>query len=107
MSVETEPANVSATITVQNTFTDGLTVDAGERVSVSAIRNAFTGTYVLQRQLPGQTTWQDVANPDGSIGWTSKDIETSYMSDERCSLRMGVKTGGFAGTSVALRLGKG
>lgn len=107
MSEKAEPAFVEKTLTAENTWTDELQVDAEELVSISAIGNSFTGTTVLQRKLPGQTTFQSVANPDGSVGWTSKDIQATYQADERCSLRLGVPTGGFAGTSVACRLGKG
>lgn len=107
MSEKAEPAAVSKTLTAENTWTDELQVDAEELVSVSAIGNSFTGTTVLQRKLPGQTTFQSIANPDGSVGWTNKDIQTTYQADERCTVRMGVPTGGMAGTEVTCRLGKG
>lgn len=94
-------------IAAQNTFTSALIVGAGEIVSISITGTAFTGTVVVQRSFDLGVTWADVQNPDGTTGWTSKDYQTTYIADEACYLRIGVKTGGFAGTSVAVRLGKG
>lgn len=104
MSVE--QINKSATITAQNTFTDAIPMLAGEVASISAIYSTAVATTVLQRQLPGQSTWQDVPNPDGSVGWTAS-TQQSYRADERCDLRLGVKTGGYTSGTITARLGKG
>ncbi len=89
---------VSATIAAQNTFTGVLRVDAGSRVSVSAQPGAST-TVTLQRRLDGDPTWYDVDS------W-SADIEFTYVVDEGCDLRIGVKTGAY-GASTTVRLGVG
>lgn len=101
------PAVVELSITAQNTFTNPLVLQAGQAASISIIRTSFTGTVVLQRQFRGQSTWQDVEDSAGTIGWTSKDYQGTYQAEEACSIRLGVKTGGFTGTSVLCRLGVG
>ena len=107
MGTTTEQLNVSATITAQNSFTDPLPLDIGEIASISFINtSSFTGTITLQRQLPGQTTWQDVPDPDGNFGWTAA-TEQSYASDERQLIRLGCKTGGYSSGTATVRLGKG
>jgi len=93
-----EMARVTATLTAQNTFTDALQVDKEERVSVSVV-DVSDSTVTIQRQIDG-SNWRDVEN------WTA-DIETSYWADERCLLRIGIKTGNYGTDTVVVRLGKG
>lgn len=93
----TTPNSVSATIAAQNTFTGSLGLPAGGRISVSAQPGAST-TVTLQRRFDG-TNWRDVD------AW-SVDVETSYVADESCDIRIGVKTGDY-GASTTVRLGIG
>ncbi len=87
----------SATIVAENTFTDPMLVDEDDRASVSAQPGAST-TVTLQRRMDG-TNWRDVE------AWTA-DVESTYVADEACLLRLGVKTGDY-GASTTVRLGKG
>ena len=91
------PKCVSATIAAQNTFTGSLHLALGERVSVSVQPGAAT-TVTLQRRMDG-TNWRDV------FSWTA-DAEKTYVADESCGVRIGVKTGDY-GASTTVRLGKG
>jgi len=96
--------NKPAVITAENTFTPWLQVAAGDLVSLSAFRTAFTGTYTLQRRIDGVNA-RDVTKEDGTPEqWTGVDLETSYQVDVSGDVRIGVKTGDFAGTSLALEL---
>ncbi len=87
--------SVSATITAQNTFSADFHALAHDRVSVSVQPGAST-TVTLQRKLDG-TNWRDVES------WTV-DAEATYVADESCVLRVGVKTGDY-GASTTVRLG--
>lgn len=99
--------NESATITAENQFTDPISLKAGESVSISIIMGTLAATVMLQRKLPGQSTWQDVPLADGTtFGWTAAN-EQSYVADERQDVRLGVKTGGFTSGSGTVRIGKG
>ena len=103
----TEPVVVSASVAAQNTFTDPLQMDAGETASISFINaSSFVGTIMLQRKFSGQTTWQDVPDPDGTFGWTTA-TEQSYTADEKCDIRLGCKTAGYTSGTATVRLGKG
>ena len=93
----TTPRSVSATITAQNTFSDTLSLGPNERASISAQPGAAT-TVTLQRMMDG-VNWRDVD------AW-STGVESSYVVDESCELRIGVKTGDF-GASTTVRLGEG
>lgn len=103
-----EPKRVTKTISAQNTFSDAVQLDEGEVCSISGIGTAFTGTAVIQRKLPGQTNFQDVADQNGVVGFTAKDFEVNFTAGSSCEVRAGVKTGGFGGTSIdiAITLGK-
>lgn len=89
-------AVVTADITAQNTFTDPLVVQAGERAAISSSGGATSTTVTLQRRLDG-ANWRDVQS------WVA-DVEASYQADAACELRLGVKTGGFGSGTQALRL---
>ena len=97
---QTAPRAVkTATVAAQDTWTDWLSMSQLERASVSIRGNAFTGTVTLQRML--DQSIRDVKT------YAGVDAEESYDADERCQIRLGVKTGDFAGTSVDLRVAKG
>lgn len=84
-------------ITAQNTFTNVMPVRVGLRASVS-VSGTFVATVTLQRKLDG-TNWRDVESWSG-------EIETTYVVDEPCDLRLGVKTGDFTSGTAVCRLGK-
>ena len=107
MAIEISPVYVKATISEENNFTDAFPLQTGQCASISIRRTNFTGTVVLQRKFPDQAEFRTVQNPDGSSGWTAKDIEAQYIATESCSIRLGVPTGSFTGTSVECRLGRG
>ena len=88
--------SVSATITAQNVFSEYIHVTVGDRVSISAQPGAGT-TVTLQRMLDG-INWRDVES------WTV-DVESTYVADESCDIRLGVKTGDY-GASTTVRLGR-
>ena len=70
MGTTTEQEAKSAAVGAQNTFTDPLPLDAGETASISVINaGSMNMTITLQRQLPGQTGWQDVPDAAGNVGW--------------------------------------
>lgn len=104
--MSTEAANVSKTITAQNTYTDELAVLAGERVDISIQYATAVATTRLERKFTGQSDFNPVPNEDGSIGWTAS-TEQQYIAGERCVLRLGVPTGGYTSGTVTARLGKG
>lgn len=100
-----KPTIVSADIAAQNTFTDPISLEAGETTSIS-ISGTWAGTVVPQRRLPGQSSYNDVPNADGTIGFTA-NTEKSYFADERCDFRLGIKTGAYTSGIAVCRLGKG
>lgn len=91
------------TISAENTFTSFIVLRGGDTASIS-VSGSFSGTVVLQRSFDGLTAYRDVANPDGTVGWTSP-IETSYFADESSYLRIGIKTGGFVSGNATVRIG--
>lgn len=102
------PVNVSASLTAQNTFTDilkvlGAALNAGNYVSIS-LSGITDSTLTLQRRFFNDAgvalSWYDVES------W-SADIEATYVADEKCELRLGIKTGNYGTDTVVARLGKG
>lgn len=102
-----EPITVTKTITAENSFTDEVQLDEGERAAISTIRSSFTGTVQIQRKLRGQTTFQNVADSNGVSGISGKDIEIDYTASSSQTIRVGVPTGSFAGTSVTCTIAVG
>lgn len=102
-----EPAVASVTITAENQFSDSMQMDANEVASISIIDDSSMNmTVMLQRQLPGQTTWQDIPDASGTFGWTAA-TQLSYTASERQLLRIGCKTGGYTSGTATARIGKG
>lgn len=102
------PANVSASLSAQNTFTDALPIKAARRgagdyasISISGVTDS---TVTLQRRFYTTAgvalSWFDVGS------WTA-DTESSYVVDEKCDIRLGIKTGNYGTDTVVCRLGKG
>lgn len=92
-----DPVSVSASITAQNTFTDWLTLNKGERYSV-AIGGTFSATVTVQREFTG-----------GAV----HDIDSKSAADVidgvspcQCSVRVGVKTGDFTSGTVSVAIYK-
>lgn len=99
------PEVQSASVDAENEFTEGLTLKAGEVASIS-ISGTFVADVELQRQLPGQTSWNTVQRPDGTSVFDAPH-EGSYTADERCSIRLGVPTGSYTSGTAVCRVGKG
>lgn len=98
---------VEKAISAENTFTDPLELGKDEAASVSVLYGTLANTSIqVQRQLPGQTTWQIVKDQVGNANIVA-DQEGSYVADERCSIRIGVPTGSFGSGAGTVRLGKG
>jgi len=102
------PANVSASLTAQNTFTDALPVKAahrgaGDYASIS-ISGVVDSTVTLQRRFYTTAgvalSWFDVES------WTA-NVEGSFVADEKCDLRLGILTGNYGTDTVVCRLGIG
>ncbi len=85
-------------LTAQNTFTDVLTCDLEDEVSVS-VSGVSDSTVTLQRRFNG-ADWRDVID-------FSANEEGSYTADEACELRLGIKTGDYGSDTVICRIGKG
>lgn len=96
--------SVTASVDEADAFTAPLLVEPGARVSVS-ISGTFTATVTLQRRFDGEN-WRDVPDAEGNAGW-SEATEQSYVADEGCELRLGVKTGDYSDGTAVCRLGKG
>ncbi len=86
---------VAKTLAAQNTFSDALLVQPGDKVAVSLQPGAAT-TVTVQRLLTG-SSWRDIQN-------YTADYEGTYEADCPCEIRAGVKTGNYgASTTVLLR----
>lgn len=88
----------------ENQYSHILSVDAGERVSVS-VSGKFDATVTVERMLDS-INWRAVPNQDGTVGWTAP-TEQTYEADEACFLRIGIATGAFSSGEAICRLGKG
>ena len=84
-------SRVTAAVTAENTFTDWLPLNKNERYSVS-ISGTFTATVTVQRQYSGG----DILDIDSK---TAADV-IDGPSPCACSVRVGVKTGGFTSGTV-------
>lgn len=85
-------------ITAQNTFTDAVTLKAGETADIS-ISGTFTATVTVQRKIDG-TNWRDVGT------YTSSE-ETVYTAGGDHEMRVGVKTGDFTSGTVNVLINGG
>lgn len=84
----------TATITAQNTFTDGVSNEGYFNISISG---TFVATVFVQRSIDN-STWMDVISFTGPVEQYGFDPEFMYY-------RIGVKTGGFTSGSVVCRIG--
>ena len=96
--------NALATIEAENTFTAALPLQSGEQASVS-LSGLTDSTGTLQRKLNG-SDWRDVWEfAPADIG--TEFPEKTYFADERCFIRLGVKTGDYGTDTITARIGKG
>lgn len=82
-----------------NVWSQPMLVRSADAVSVSVWGTGFGATVTLQRDLVGDGSWRDVES------WTDEQVERTYLSDEQCYLRIGVKSGGYTTGTVNVRLG--
>lgn len=86
-------ANVTASITAENTFTDKLQVIGHFNLSISG---TWAATVTVQRSWDG-TNWFDVDTFTSNYEGVGFDAEEVYY-------RAGVKTGDFTSGTVVLRI---
>src|SRR5689334_11431295 len=95
--------HITKLITSQDSFTTPLTLRTNDLASIS-VSGTWSGKVVVQRQMDGMTTWEDIASPDGTVGWTS-NIQTTYVADDATLLRIGCRSGDFGSGTINVRLG--
>lgn len=88
---------VTASITAQNTFSDGLYVEGGFNLSISG---TFSATVTVQRSFDQGSTWRDVDTFTAPIETFGTDPEPVVV------YRAGVKTGDFTSGTVDIRIGR-
>jgi hypothetical protein len=104
---------VEATITAQNTFTDGLLIPAKRglhkfRIDIKG-SSTFTGTSIVSVQVKGRTATGEDADADYmDAGQIEPDDEDHTLIGEvasGCVVRAGCKTGEFqASDEIKIRL---
>ena len=94
-------SNVTAAITAENTFTDWLTVDKGQRFSTD-VWGTFVGVVTLQKSYDGGTT---ILDDPTTI--TAPAAEISLPLAETTNYRIGIKTSGYTSGTANVRLGRG
>jgi hypothetical protein len=100
MSYRAERSVKDASVSSEDSFTGWLQLDAGDRCSISISGlSSGSGTVHFQRRFDGQTA-RDVKS-------YTDDAEESYEADERCEVRLGVKSGNYTSGTFDLRCGKG
>ncbi len=88
---------VTASITAQNTFSDGLYVEGDFNLSISG---TFVATVTVQRSFDQGSTWRDVDTFTAPIETFGTDPEPVVV------YRAGVKTGDFTSGTVDIRIGR-
>lgn len=88
---------VTASITAQNTFSDGLYTEGAFNISIAG---TFVATVTVQRSFDQGATWRDVDT-------FTAPIETNGFDPEPVVVyRAGVKTGDFTSGTVDIRIGR-
>lgn len=93
---------VSASVTAQNNFTDGVTIFGGASL---VITGTWVATVTLQRSPDAGATWvDDTDNAGNAISFTANQRFqfTEYSND--IQYRAGVKTGGFTSGTVVMEI---
>ena len=96
------------TISAENTWTDALSVQAGQSVNVSIYDCNATNamTIILQRKFYEETGWGHEIE-DWILSNQIKDIEhTAKASAEFCYWRIGCPSGNFTSGHVSVRIGR-
>lgn len=84
---------VTASITAQNTFTDGIGVH-GE--SSAYITGTFVATVTLQKTRDQGVTWEDAYDKNGNVyEWTAPAEFIIKEPSNFIQYRLGVKTGAY------------
>jgi hypothetical protein len=114
-ALDYDESPVELNITAENSFTDPIRAVTDKqnrenipgRLNISIVGNSFSGTVTLQRQYldavesgPFEDAWLDVKT------YTANDEEYLEEVSRAVIYRIGVKTGDFSGTSVAVRLSR-
>jgi len=87
----------SASITAQNTFTEGTVFDPRRPFNVS-ISGTWSATVLLQRSFDDGVTWHSAASFTANAELMVDTVE------EDVQWRLGVATGGFTSGTVVARL---
>jgi len=95
--------HVTATASSDNaTATDKLKLANDHRASISISGGVYVAVVTLQRAFDDPPVWLDVKAFD-----SAELIETSYVCDEDCFIRMIVKSGNYTSGDPVMRLGTG
>ena len=92
---------VSATISAEDNWTDGFDLGASKKFDVRAYNNSsFVGTVTLQakRNNEEDSAYADADSFDLASGGTI--VKPGEFNGNGWVVRVGVKTGDFAGTSI-------
>ncbi len=89
-------ADIAATLSAQNTFTDWVRIAPGQRASIS-IAGLSDSTVTLQRRMDRDDTPKDYASYTAS-----EEIIYEAGADEE--IRAGIKTGAYGTDTVAIRI---
>lgn len=94
-------------LTAQNQFSDPISLREGQSAAISLeIGTLNSTTIVLQRRLSAAGNWNDVPQPNGTVGWTAS-TETDFIASASMEIRVGVKTGGFGTGAGSATIRKG
>jgi hypothetical protein len=89
---------VSASLTAQNTFSDGVEIYGD---AVFELTGTWSATVHVQRQSDG-TNWRDVTDNAGAVVTFSGNGQYTFSEPARdVSYRFGVKTGNYTSGTVA------
>jgi hypothetical protein len=91
----------SASITAENTFTDGVKSIGGydgERDIAVSISGTFVATVYIQRSLDGGVTYNDLET------FYSSPTEVNVIATRDAYYRAGVKTGGYTSGTVEVKV---
>ncbi len=88
-------ANVNATLTAQNTYTDEVSIRGDFNISVSG---TWAGTVTVQRSFDSGTTFVDVE------GFTANTEKAGFETQNSMVYRIGFKTGDYTSGSALVRI---
>lgn len=90
--------SVQSDLTAENTFTDALQIDVGERYTIS-VSGTFVATVTLQRRFDG-------------VNWRNAETFNVFAEEDRSAaegqdIRLGIETDDYTSGTATCRLGKG